>query len=172
LQIRCGPGRRQAFSILGAIDHQESGNDGEAQMLGRKTAKGNPEIKPNTVIWCQILKAWKKSDSQDAPAQADAVLQRMRDQGVNPDRLVFNSLIHVHALKGNTNRSEDLLRQMLEEYENGNERVKPVTISCNMVLLSYMKASERDDAERAEQFLDLMRQGTYQTRSRLCDSTQ
>jgi hypothetical protein len=35
------------------------------------------------------------------PAQADAVLERMRTQDVNPDELVFNSLIHVrHALKG------------------------------------------------------------------------
>lgn len=125
-----------------------------------RAAKGNLDIRPNTVIWCQILKAWKKSDAQDAPEQADTVLKRMRDQGVEPDRLVFNSMIHVHALKGNTGRSEDFLRQMLEDYENGNERVKPVTISCNMVLLSYLKSSQRDDAERAEQFLDLMREGT------------
>jgi pentatricopeptide repeat protein len=126
----------------------------------KKAANGNPEIQPNTAVWGQILKAWKKSDARDAPERADAVLERMRSQGIEPDMLVFDSVIHVHALKGNTDRSEDLLRQMIEEYENGNETVKPGTVSCNMVLLSYLKSSQRDDAQRAEQFLDLMRQGT------------
>jgi hypothetical protein len=125
-----------------------------------RATKMRPEIQLNTHIWCQILKAYRKSDSQDAPEQADAVLDRMRGQGIEPDMLVFDNLIHVHALRGNASRSEDLIHQMLQEYENGNRRVKPGTVSCNLVLLSYLKSSERDDAERAEKFLDSMRQGT------------
>jgi pentatricopeptide repeat protein len=157
----------KAFSVILGVAIDQSPPESVAMaaeallnVAVERAAKGNPEIKPNPVIWCQILKALKKSDSKDAPAYADTVLERMRDQGVDPNRLVFHSLIHVHALRGNTGRSEELFRQMLEEYQNGNERVKPVTVSCNMLLHSYMKSSEQDDPERAEQFLDLMREGT------------
>jgi pentatricopeptide repeat protein len=126
----------------------------------RRATNIRPEIQLNTHIWRQILNAYRKSDSQDAPEQAHTVLNRIRGQGAEPNKIIFHHLIHVHALRGNTSRSEDLIRQMLQEYENGNKRVKPGIVSCNLVLLSYLKSSERDDAERAEKFLDIMRQGT------------
>lgn len=127
--------------------------------LTESVAKGNTNMQPNIVVWNQVLKACKKSSRPAAAKQADDVLQIMRDAGIAPDRLTFDSVIYTHAVAGNTTRAEELLQQMMAENQDGNERAKPGVISCNMVLLSYLKSREGGTAKRAEEFLDLMHQG-------------
>lgn len=155
----------KAFSvILGVAVNQSTPEDvlfnAETLLSVVMTAAAttNSGVKPNVVVWNQVLRACKKSSLREAPEQADAVLQLMKSQETAPDRLTFESLINVHAVAGNTARSEEVFQEMMEECQGGNEKAKPGTFSCNMVLLSYLKATDRGAAQRAVQLLDLMSQ--------------
>jgi len=133
-------------------------------------ANGNGII-PHIEVFCQVLNAWANSDEgENAVKISLEVFDWLKkislpenernevDIGLKPNTKMYNILINVWAksgLKGAPLKSEELLRSMVELYEQGCS-VKPNKRSYTSVIYAWGKSEERDGAERAENLLQKM----------------
>jgi pentatricopeptide repeat protein len=87
----------------------------------------------NSVTYNTVIKAWKSSDSPDAPERAEAVLERMTTLGF-ADCISYTTVISAFANRGDiesAEKAEKLLKHMQELYRMGDTKVKPTTQTFN-----------------------------------------
>ena len=95
---------RATFSmILDVIIHQKSKQEAPVvaesllNFLKEEADKGRPELRPHVVIWSQILDAWAKSQLPEAPERMEALLERMKTEGVEGDVIAWGCLVEYWA---------------------------------------------------------------------------
>mmetsp|Transcript_121 Transcript_121/g.202 ORF Transcript_121/g.202 Transcript_121/m.202 type:complete len:563 (-) Transcript_121:271-1959(-) len=136
--------------------------------------EGTLDIKPNTVIFSTVIDAWSKSDDPHSAKRADAILRRMQllnDSGnvdVSLDRICYNTTIRAWADKQKNiagfklhenmpaMRSEALLKEMLERFINGNEKVDPDIFSFTAVMNGWSRSGHDESVRRNTNLLSLL----------------
>ena len=78
----------------------------------------------------------------DAPQACERLLKRMLDhETVQPDTISYNGVLEAQKSKSaeGMERIEKIWNHMQQEYEGGNERVKPTVRTVNTVITAYAK---------------------------------
>ncbi len=117
-----------------------------------------------------LLGAYANSESQDGIHQAEALLQKAQDSNdlnLMSTSFTYNAFINclahsaARALDGDggeaATKAESVVQQMQEMYENGNQKLKPCTVTMNALINVWAKTRNfSGSGERAEYWLDKM----------------
>eukprot|EP00980_Cylindrotheca_fusiformis_P028624 scaffold22620_cov131-Cylindrotheca_fusiformis.AAC.19 len=130
----------------------------------------NPGVLPTTVTFSIAINAFARSGKDNAAERAEKLLELAQEmhnkgyKGLEPNSVMYTTVIKAWAKAGNPHRGELLLRRMYEDYAlNGNTNVKPNIWTFNTVLAAWSKSSQTGAVEDAEKLLrrmiDLSNQG-------------
>jgi pentatricopeptide repeat protein len=142
----------------------------------------NNNAKPNIASYTILINAWSKSNTRDAPIEAESLLLEMIDlysRGIlndSPDKIAYSSVINCWSKSGRIEgpkRAYDILKTMIIKYEdsvststtedegrinnsnnNNNNNVRPDTITFSSVMNVYAK---RGDIEGCNKVFDMMK---------------
>ncbi|KAG7351996.1 PPR: pentatricopeptide repeat domain containing protein [Nitzschia inconspicua] len=95
---------------------------------------GDLDKAPDLVLYNTVLDCWAKSSGSKSPDKAKCFLDTMIADGVTPDVISFNTVIHSMANAGRFREAEDMLEEMKEV------GVQPNTVTFNTVLSAYVSA--------------------------------
>jgi pentatricopeptide repeat protein len=139
--------------------------------------KGATGFVPSTSNLNAVLYAWAKSGersgssnnshtanqaaSQDAPARAEALLDRMSQLYVEPDVVSYNTVILAWSNAGEPKRAEALLEEMFHAWvqdtkEGHADIIRPDRVTFNTVISAWARSNDPDAAERAQSILRRM----------------
>lgn len=112
---------------------------------------------PNTVTFNAVLKSWCKSAERDAPEKALKIFERMEDEfrrgnkEVIPDRITYNTLIHILAKSGRTNAMNNAERilALMETSAESDPSLAPNLFSYNIIIEGWGKVRDSDGAMKA-----------------------
>jgi DNA-binding transcriptional regulator YdaS (Cro superfamily) len=114
---------------------------------------GEAAIVPSLTIYNTVLNAWANSRRRDAPARAEALLERMRilsstgrNPGIEPDSISVSTVISCHArsrTRRGAERGERMLDDAIDMYSKGNSRVKPDSIMFNCAITGEKRGDFR-----------------------------
>jgi pentatricopeptide repeat protein len=124
----------------------------------------NPSLQPTAVTFGTVIHALTKSNSAALAEKAENLLRRMQQlhqeegwSSVEPNAVVYTSVIQAWANAGRADRAEALLQEMYREAMlNGKEAVQPNTRTFNAVLLAWSKSLDPDRVASAEVLLHKM----------------
>jgi pentatricopeptide repeat protein len=138
--------------------------------------KGATGFVPSTSNLNAVLYAWAKSGktsgsrdnsyavnqaSKDAPARAEALLDRMSQLYVEPDVVSYNTVILAWSNAGQPKRAEALLEEMFHAWgqdtkEGHADIIRPDRVTFNTVISAWARSNDPDAAERAQSILRRM----------------
>ena len=174
---RSGEGPERAEEILKALLQQVSASQGESSVGEITRHPLLNQIYPDVVTFNLVINAWTKSGRTEAGERAERILNLLIDQSpqairafvqtdelkvdfdeldVAPDVISFNSTINAWSKSGNRDspqRSEDVLRRLLAEYEKHGE-VTPNTVSFCTAMQAWAKSSEPNRGSKARDLFD------------------
>lgn len=144
----------RAFSNIGDADKAETILE---RLIHEYVRTNDHRLRPSTQCFNNALQAWaqksRKSQSPDAPARAEALLDRMRrlhktaDVPVKPDVTSYNILMDVwghSAVPGSDKRVLAILQDMIAA-EDGD--IAPSTISYNIAINAFAQTGNFEKAE-------------------------
>jgi hypothetical protein len=111
------------------------------QMQNLAESTGESFLKPDTVSFNSVLKAWAESNVHDAPIQCEQILQRMQylyengQADCEPNVVSFNTVLDSWAKSSRREapeRAEAILRHMVTLHEGGIQNAKPLLSSLAM----------------------------------------
>jgi pentatricopeptide repeat protein len=106
---------------------------------------GALEGPPDDVIYNAVLDCWAKSGNENSAQRARAVLDGMKEDGVSPDVISYNTVIQCMAKSRKLREAETLLNDM-EKFG-----VQPNGITYNSLLSAYV-ASAPPGGKKQQQF--------------------
>ena len=84
--------------------YKAEGKSGYAQkietLLAAMESSDNDRIHPDSITYSVVLDALGKCGDADAAARGEAVLRRMRDRGIAPNRICYNSMLYAYTVRG------------------------------------------------------------------------
>ncbi len=113
-------------------------------------------LAPNTVTYYYLLRALvnnKVGNRKDKPIECEAILQNMKDRGVDRTLACFNACLSAWAKSGREDapqRGENMLISMQKQ------KIQPNFVSFTTVIDCLGRSMEPNAAERAEDLLRLM----------------
>mmetsp|Transcript_21512 Transcript_21512/g.30828 ORF Transcript_21512/g.30828 Transcript_21512/m.30828 type:complete len:976 (-) Transcript_21512:1166-4093(-) len=143
------------------------------EQMERLYHEGNEKCKPDTVSFSILISALAKSNEEDAPQKAEAVINRMKkfEGGLRPNVYTYNSLILAWVNSNQPDameKAEAIIEEMVKRSsgENGDKDAKPDHVTFSTILdgLSqrYNQEGVADRAEAMlEQMIDRYCSGTY-----------
>lgn len=110
------------------------------------------EIAPNATIYSAVIAAWSQSSRADAPERAIRILRRMQERNskIQPDTVVFNSVLNVLAKQGDSRGTVALLKEMEDQVCNA----KPDSVSYATVIHAFSRC--RNTPGAAQQATELL----------------
>ena len=119
---------------------------------------------PNSRSFCAVMGAWSKSDDMGAPDSCMETFQHMKTlhtsgcyDNVKPDQSSYGTVISALARKGRASEAEEVLRELLNEYERTmNPDLAPSRIHFNALIDAWAKSREKGAAQRAEALVENM----------------
>lgn len=106
--------------------------------------QGNLLAEPNVRVYTNVLHAWRKSRSLDAPERCELILQsmhRLSESGTlpncQPDAFSYTVLFHCWAESNRADAAENaerLFRSMKKRYSQGNHGLQPDAIAYSNLL--------------------------------------
>lgn len=144
------------FTYTSAIDVLAKGGSAEwsdkagemlDEMMEEQTRTGRSDLKPNVRTFTSAINAVGRSNER--PERALAMLERMREAGVQPDSICYNAVINAYGwsqVKGKEETAFSLLLEMLDR----DSLVKPDIITANSVLHTCAFAASETESERAK----------------------
>lgn len=124
--------------------------------------KGLMIDKPDYQTYRTVLHALSSNVVKGTAMRAEKVLEIMKnrfDGAVLPDESIYHIVMHIYSHNKEeigTQRVEELLTEMHQEYLRGNVSVKPTTLTFNTVLNTLAKSLQVGAPERAELILEHM----------------
>ncbi|KAL7468481.1 hypothetical protein ACHAXS_008706 [Conticribra weissflogii] len=115
--------------------------------------------KRDVVSYSSVITAYSQKGGIEAAKRAQALLEEMKKEDVEPNAQTFNSAIMAFARSGGNGaakKAEGLLKKMEELYEGGNGELIPNAILYTSVITAWSKSDEPGSALRAEILLKLM----------------
>jgi len=136
--------------------------------------EGIVEEEPNIACWTIVIGAWSrlaKKNCRGAEERAAKLLKRMESLyedgriSFGPDAIAMASCLNAWAFSKNKigpTHAEMILDEMHERYMDGDDSMKPTIRSIQVVIDSWIKQGEDDDAmEQAELVLDRYEEHMY-----------
>jgi pentatricopeptide repeat protein len=127
------------------------------------------EMAPTVVSYSTVMDGWAKSNHKDAVENMENLFESMQrlslssgvenSISVQPNQWTFTSLIHAYAKQNDmisTQKAENLIHDMYDQYLGGNTELKPNTILVTAVLQAWGKTGTMKGAEKSEALLDWM----------------
>ncbi len=128
--------------------------------------EGVEDYKPRIITYNVLVRAYGKSQRDDAPALAEQTLQRIisvykqtGDEDMKPTVVTFTEVIDAYARSKKKNAAEQaerILLEMMEGSKYGNDIPLPTSITCDVVINAWAKRRTREGAQRAERILERM----------------
>ena len=125
-------------------------------LLHSMESSSDPNAHPDLVTYCVVLDALGKSGEAYSIARGQALLTRMRERGIEPDRNCYNSILYAYTMTGNPFKARILLQWMEDEASrNGNELIRPEGLDYSTCIRAYAKKKGKKDERYFRQALSL-----------------
>jgi pentatricopeptide repeat protein len=142
------------------------GDNFEDELLEKllQVSKDTPSnILIDTACVCIVMKAWIR---RRRPEKAQDWLRRMQDlyrnngwQELKPNAIAYTTIIHGWAQAGNVDRAEDMLKEQLLDFQDGNDDCRPDARTFNALLNGWAKSKQNPQAaDRCKIIIDQMLQ--------------
>jgi len=115
--------------------------------------------KRDVVSYSNVINVYSKMGGVKAATRAQALLDEMQKEQINPNAHTFNSAITAWSRsgsKGSALKAESLLKKMEELHEAGNKNLQPSAQVYTSVISAWAKSNDPGSALRAEILLKLM----------------
>jgi tetratricopeptide (TPR) repeat protein len=122
-------------------------------------------------VYNTIMNAWASSNSEEAPARVKALLLEMEENGPQPNRITYNTVIK--AMRDGTAHQAAYAEQVLfklEERGVSENEFLPDSYSYTSVITAYARSDAWDKAQKALQLLERMIQA-YKNGNIACKPT-
>jgi len=106
---------------------------------------GNDLVKPNLVTYTSVVKAWLQDGNLSRAEEILHLLEKYaaEDHELQPDVVLYNTILHGYVRAGQAQKAQDLLSSMLDEQSG----VQPSERSFAMVISAWAKQGRTDNAE-------------------------
>lgn len=123
-----------------------------------KKAERNPSVKPDIYTYTSLINALKGNKSPDVYERAEAILDRMKREGLKPDTRSYNAVLGVlvKSMQNAGEKAENFLYRMQKERDSGNEEVEPDAASFAYVIEAWARQENSESAQRAEDIVEHM----------------
>jgi hypothetical protein len=118
------------------------------------------DCKPDVYAYTAVFHSWGSSQSKDSGRRAEMLFRRMvtrfrdGDEGLRPDAAAYASVLQAYIGGPNAPRAEDILWEMVSDYQNGNDSAKPISLRVfNNVVAVWSKTESPQAPERAESII-------------------
>ena len=144
------------YNIMADLWASSDRNDAPEQVKRLILRMEGVGLDPDTVTYYHLLKAFARSKSikrEDKPIECDAILQQMKERGVERTVACFNACLAAWTNSGRKDaphRAENMLISMQKQ------KIQPNFISFTTVIECLGRSTESDAKERAEDMLRLM----------------
>jgi len=116
-------------------------------LLTRMERSQQKSATPDQVTFGVVLDGLAQSGLRDTDNRANVVLQRMLDQGVEPNRVIFNSLLSIRVKQRGPVGAEELLR-LMDTMDIGHQ-CRPSAENFNTIILSWARSGRSDECFEA-----------------------
>mmetsp|Transcript_2555 Transcript_2555/g.6125 ORF Transcript_2555/g.6125 Transcript_2555/m.6125 type:complete len:829 (-) Transcript_2555:1447-3933(-) len=148
------------------------GDSHEAPLLAQwlldqrmELAESRPELRPDTVMITNVIRAWGKSKRIEAPEMAEGLLQLMHDLHENgewtdsgPNTLSYSATMEAWANSQSREASEKMEALLEEMKQSSVENVRPDRVSYMYVVNSWVHSKSPAGPDRANVLLQEMLQ--------------
>ena len=144
------------YNIMADLWASSDRNDAPEQVKKVIVRMEAVDFMPDTVTHYNLLKALVRSQSvkrEEKPIECEAILQDMKDRGVDRTQACFNACLTAWANSGREDapqRAENMLISMQKQ------KIQPNFVSFTTVIECIGKSTESNAKERAEDMLRLM----------------
>ncbi|CAJ1949263.1 unnamed protein product [Cylindrotheca closterium] len=128
-------------------------------------AESRPELRPDTVMITNVIRAWGKSKRIEAPEMAEGLLQLMHDLHENgewidsgPNTLSYSATMEAWANSKSREASEKMEALLEEMKQSSVEAVRPDRVSYLYVINSWVHSKSPDGPDRANALMQEMLQ--------------
>jgi hypothetical protein len=115
-------------------------------------------LRPDVVTMSTLTTAWAKSRLPEAASKSVAVLQYMEDQGLEPNTIVYNAVLHALAFSPRMDKSikaEELVECMKSQYAEGKD-CKPDIYTYQSLILAWSRTNIDGAPQKAEKILNFL----------------
>ena len=117
---------------------------------------GNTNVQPDVYSYTTVIQAWAICEK---PTRAQEVLDRMiTATNIQPNRHTYTAVMSSLAKAGRAEQAEIMLQDMVLEYQQGKEDMKPDTVAYSSVMDGWAKVSCVDKPYAADRALALLSQ--------------
>jgi hypothetical protein len=156
VHINDAPFDATTYNFMAHLWASSDRNDAPEQVKKIFVCMEDVGLNPDTVTYYHLLRALVKSKalkSENKPIECEALLQEMKDRGVDRTQACFNACLTAWANSGRKDapqRAEDMLISMQKL------KIQPNFVSFTTVIDCLGKSAEANATERAEDLLRLM----------------
>lgn len=120
-----------------------------------------PNLNPETTSYVLAMKGLAGRKGKPATHTLKQIIEHVKRTSeekidVKVNNAMYNLLIKAYVREGREEEAEAILREMLRDYSNGNEEVKPDSTTWNSVIHAHSKSSNKFSARNAAQILNEM----------------
>ena len=119
---------------------------------------GDLDYRPTLQAYNMWINALAKSDRPNAGRQAEAIIEQMKRNDVEPDVVTYTSVLDAYARSDPSSKVEEVMFRLIEEAQSSSVEFSSVT--CDAILNVWAQQGTRESAERAQ--IILHRLGTMQ----------
>jgi pentatricopeptide repeat protein len=148
-----------AYAVDGDID----GAMNILNMMKDDYNSGNKTAKPNLRTYNILINAISKSDTDDAPQQAEILLTTMiylyskRELLEGPNSFTYSSVMYAYAVQGDIDGANDVHEMMKNEFKSGNKKCRPNVMTYSILIKAWAKSGKDNTPEEVEKILQEMK---------------
>jgi pentatricopeptide repeat protein len=148
-----------AYAVDGDID----GAMNILNMMKDDYNSGNKTAKPNLRTYNILINAISKSDTDDAPQQAEILLTTMiylyskRELLEGPNSFTYSSVMYAYAVQGDIDGANDVHEMMKNEFKSGNKKCRPTVMTYSILIKAWAKSGKDNTPEEVEKILQEMK---------------
>ena len=116
-------------------------------------------LQPDEFSMSTLATAWAKSQSQEAAQKAEAIIKYMDLNGLIPNTITYNSVLHAIAVGNECDRAlkaEDMVRRMIRRHEENGEDCQPDVYSYQSLIQAWSRTAMPGSPQEAERILRFM----------------
>ena len=128
--------------------------EGMLTVMEELSEAGNSRVRPDVYSYTTAIQCWAKcSDKTQTTTftdKAQAVLKRMIDRGLQPNKMTYTALINALSKAGQPKKAEYVLQQMIQS------RYEADTVAFSAIIDGWAKISSKDHPEAANRALQIL----------------
>ena len=110
---------------------------------------GDEFARPDILTFNVLLHGLGKSNPNDLDAEASFILREMKEQGIVPNRYVYNTLMSGLAMKNQPDEIEKMFQEMSKDFHDGNVDARPGAHTFAIRLQAWSQAGDPQMTSRA-----------------------